>query len=351
MYFIVVMVLLVLAAIGRILEPFWGAIVVAFVIALLCWPLYAWLERKLPRASPSFRALIADIVVLLFLLGPIVALAVYAMEDIRHLGPVVLEWGRAFDDLQEGRMTSRVGWLRPVHSTVARITGVSGAQVQAWITQSLKPIADELAARGAEALSGIFGLLAGLLLVLFTLFFLFRDGPAYYRRLRALFPLEPDYQDRLFGRVESAIHEIFRGWFLTALVQGVAATTGFLIASVPSAVLLGMLACPASVIPTIGTGLVWGPVGVILLMNGEVGRGLFVLGWGLAMVGTIDNILAPFLIGRRVRLPLLFLLLSILGSIPLFGIKGLILGPLIFSVAPTVLEIYREKFLARTPPH
>jgi predicted PurR-regulated permease PerM len=241
-----------------------------------------------------------------------------------------------------------LGWVRPVRSRIAELLGMTSWEVQTWMIENIRPWVERFDAFVVSAAKNTVGLFADLFFFLLVLFFLFRDGPDYYKRLKDLLPLEAEYQEKLFTRINYSLHVILRGWFLSAILQGGASMLGFTLVGLPGAALLGLFAACASIIPFAGTSLVWGPAVMILMIQGAYGKGLFLLAWGVGMVSLIDNIAAPWLMGERINMPLPFLLFAILGGVALFGFKGLILGPLIVSIAPTLLQIYKERFLSRT---
>jgi predicted PurR-regulated permease PerM len=155
-------------------------------------------------------------------------------------------------------------------------------------------------------------------------------------------PLESDVKAYLAEHMGNTINSVLRGWFLTALAQGVLAIAGYLIAGVPSAILLGVLTSVAGLIPSIGTALVWGPVGLLLLSQGSIGMGIFLLIYGFFVISLVDNVLRPMLVGSHADLPFLYLVFALLGGFELWGLKGIILGPLLITIAPIVLEAFNK---------
>jgi predicted PurR-regulated permease PerM len=343
--FIVVLTLAALVATLKIIAPFYGSLIMAIIACILLRPLYRWTETRFKRRSRTFHALLTDLLVFAFVVIPIGLLLWAAINEADAMRPLLQEWGKTIDALREGRMTESLQFMRPLRGLIARATGTSALQVQTWIFQSVSGFIDAVAAAGSAIAGRVLTSAVDLFFFFFALFFLLRDGSDYYQKMRNILPLPPKDQDRIFARLHLSILAIVRGWFLSALAQGTAATVGFLLIGFQPAVLLGVMAALASILPVGGTAFVWGPVAIFLLVKGATVKGLFLLGWGLGMVGTIDNLLAPYLMGHRVHLPLLFLLFAILGGVSVFGVIGLILGPLLLSITPTVLDIFRHRFL------
>jgi predicted PurR-regulated permease PerM len=346
--FILFLVVLSLIALGQMVEPFVGIILMALLIYVLCRPLYLRLIRWLPKNSPTFHAALITGMIFLFILTPLLVLSWTALGQAREIGPAIRKWNHTLHALQDGQLTAQMGWFKPIRGKIAEFLGMSSWDVQTWLIENLRPWIEQMDSFFVRLASNALSAFVGLFFFLLIIFYLFRDGQTYYSRLRVLLPLEMEYQDRLFQRIHYSLQVIIRGWFLSALIQGGVATVGYMIANLPGAMLLGFITALASVIPYVGTALVWVPAGLALLVQDELGRALFLLAWGGCMVGLIDNLAAPLLMGQQIKMPLPFLLLAILGGISLFGFKGLLLGPLILFVAPTLFEIYRERFLARS---
>jgi predicted PurR-regulated permease PerM len=138
---------------------------------------------------------------------------------------------------------------------------------------------------------------------------------------------------------------VARGAMITSLAQGLAATIGFLILGTPSAFLLGFVSMLLSVIPLLGTALVWGPACVYYFWSGSALKGAFLLVWSIAVTGSIDNFLRPWLIGSRENIPFFWLFFSIVGGLQVFGLFGVLLGPLAIAVLTILLDIYRQAYL------
>jgi predicted PurR-regulated permease PerM len=165
----------------------------------------------------------------------------------------------------------------------------------------------------------------GVTVVIF--FFFLRQGPAWVRRLREGLPLEPAHADALLETIALSIGAVFRGVLLTAASQAVLATIGFVVAGAPVPILLGFLTLVCSLLPFVGAAAVWVPTAVGLVLSGSTAAGIGLAIWGALVVSLVDNVLRPYLIGRNIHLPVLWLFLAILGGLQSFGLLGLLLGP------------------------
>jgi len=346
----IVLVLLSLVALAgtvAILLPFVGPIVLAGALSITAYPVHCWMGRRWPRMSPSLRALLTDLAILMLVLVPVVLLIWIAAGEADTLRPVISRWMSASQAIHEGRLDDSLRGIQPIPETAAREIGLIPGEAK-WLLSSaghgLDQLADWATHAAAQALQGA---VVSLVLCPLITYFLLRDGPAYVERLREFLPLHREDAQCLFERARDATVAVVRGLFLTGLLEGAVATLGYALMGIPAAVLLGMLTGFASVVPVFGTSSVWVPVALVTVVSGRLIPGLLVLAWGAAMVLGIDNFAAPWLVGQRIRVSLLPLMFGILGGALVFGVKGLLIGPLIVSIAPTVFELMRLRVLGR----
>jgi len=182
------------------------------------------------------------------------------------------------------------------------------------------------------------------IVALITLFFLLRDGKEFIHRLQRLLPMDREHQQRLFKNIVDAVLAVVHGSFVVAMVQGLLAGLAYYFLGVPFPVLWGVVTAFVSLLPVGGSTLVSIPATIYLFLQGETIRAFVLLAWSLGIVGTVDNILKPLLIGNRLGLPVLFLFFGILGGLALFGAVGIILGPVIFALLRALLDLYSEEY-------
>lgn len=181
-------------------------------------------------------------------------------------------------------------------------------------------------------------------IMFFTLFYLFIDGKKLIKKIMELSPIRDSYENTLIQKFVSISRATIKGTSLISIMQGTLGGILFFLTGVPSPVLLGILMTISSVIPSIGSGLVWAPVGIIMLIAGNTVQGLVILIIGALVISTVDNIVRPRLVGRDTQLHPLMILFSTLGGIALFGISGFIVGPIIMSLFVALWEIYYLEF-------
>lgn len=327
-----------------ILSPFLKAITWAGILAVLIYPVYAWL-LKLLRGKATMAAFTIIILITLIIVLPGLRLAGFLSEEavalVKSVGSLVK--GGEFDVWkQKPWVQELLGWWDMVGTHLARFNFnvdwkealVQGAQVSSGFLVSHVP----------DIAQNIFLFAANFVIVLFALFFFLRDGAEICYRLRRLLPMDHEHQERLFGNIVNSLTAVVHGCLAVAMLQGLLAGVAYWITGVPFAVLWGVTTAFAALLPIGGTALVSIPASIYLFLQGETLRGFLLLGWCIGVVVPIDNVLKPIIIGTRLRLPVLFLFLAILGGLSVFGALGLILGPVLFALLAALLDLYSEEY-------
>ncbi len=182
-----------------------------------------------------------------------------------------------------------------------------------------------------------------LILIILTMFFFFVDGKRMLQKLMLLSPLSDKYDMEIFQKFRAVSYTTFISTFVTAIAQGAVGAIGFAIVGFPP-FLAGVLVAMLSLIPYIGSALFYVPVGIYYLLIGNVWQGIFILLWGSLIIGTVDNIIRAYMIKDKAEVNPIFVLISILGGITLFGFWGVVLGPLVVALTASVLHIYELEF-------
>lgn len=261
---------------------------------------------------------------------------------------VVIRGASAAQSLAEGFEPE--GTMRKMTQWFAQLTG-SLPFGPIDLTSRVRTFAAEAASRLAQYIAAIAGATLGGALTLFftvmTTFFVLRHWPEILERAERMLPLHPKHTRVVMWEFQKVGKEVFIGTMLTGLAQGVLAGIGYGIAGVPEAALLATLTAICSLVPAVGTLLVWVPVGVGLLVTGHPGAGVFELLWGgLVVVGLSDYVIRPSLVGGHGHVPTLLTFVSLFGGVEVFGLLGLIIGPVIASVALALLRTYDREICA-----
>ncbi len=182
------------------------------------------------------------------------------------------------------------------------------------------------------------------------MFFLYKEGRDWIRSLYELVPLGESHKHKIVDHLDQTVRAVIKGMLVTALVQGLLAGAAYAVLGVPFPIVLTALTIILAPIPFGGTALVWGPVVMYLVWAGFSAKGLVMLAWGVGVISTVDQVLRPWLIGKDVPIPVLFLVFSVLGGLAMYGPIGLFVGPVLVSVFMTALQIYREEYHADEQP-
>ncbi len=225
--------------------------------------------------------------------------------------------------------------LAPLH--------VNAESVVAHLREGLGNIASYVARGAAQVVMIITDGLLAVFFTAITMYFVLRNWPSLARRAEHLMPINPHHTRRLMREIQRLGRSVVLGNFGTALVQGVLAGVGFYIAHVPEPAFFGAITGVVSLVPAFGTMLVWVPAGVVLLASGHSGSGVFELAWGsLVVVGFCDYVVRPRLVGGSRTMSTWLMFVALFGGIKLFGIVGLLLGPLLVGVAVAALRVYER---------
>jgi predicted PurR-regulated permease PerM len=178
--------------------------------------------------------------------------------------------------------------------------------------------------------------------MIFTIFFLLRDGPGFLAKARDFMPFSEKQKDRLATQMKDMVASTVYGGATVAIIQGLLGGSAFYVLGLSSPVMWGVAMAVMSFVPVIGTFSIWGPASLFLVLNGSIlkGAGLFL--YGVLIISMVDNILRPLIIGSRTKMPTILILFSVLGGIKLFGMIGFVMGPLIMAAFISVFEIFRH---------
>jgi len=348
--FFLVLLLVVLVGIAELLAPFAGALLAALVCAIMFYPLYGTLRRWFPHRRPTSMALVAAFLVLIIFVTPMILLTWAIVQESSTLGPAMKQWLITLGQWQRGEVTASLPWMGQLQRLLGKVVGMTPLQFQENVVERVSITLGAISDWGTYAAQRTLFFIFGLVAMLFTLFFLFRDGEKWFGYVHDLIPMNRSEKEQLIARIRDTVIGVSRGWLLTSLIQGVTATLAYLAVGLERAVLWGALTALFGLVPGVGTIVIWVPAGIYLLAQGMYLKGVVVLCCGaFIIVGLVDSVIRPYLIGKRVELPLFALFFALLGGISVWGAKGVIIGPLLVAIAPVLLEIYRERYLRRTP--
>ena len=321
----------------RILEPFLVPIFVALILSTLLAPLYGLLERKL-KGHRSLAALLVCVILTATILIPLVFLSVSLANEAND----------AYQRLRDPETLRKIeSWFEPGSAVLDRIEGwlpgsiqLDKLQIGTRLSAQAQQIGVAVLGVATTFAAGIFNVLIDYFLMSIVLFFLLRDFEYFASSARRISPLSLDQEILFVERFRKVTRATVLGNLVTALTQGAISGFIFLILGLPNAVLWGSLTALLSLVPMVGTALIWIPWTIYLFATGSPIKAVVFLVSQVIVVGGIDNILKPLLIEGSVKMHTLFVFFSILGGIAYFGILGMFFGPLIFAITLTLLEFY-----------
>ena len=327
-----------------IVSPFLAALGWAAVIVIATYPIYKRLF-KLFRTKPTISAVIMTVFVFLIIVIPATLLVGTLVREVTHAQQVISQWS----DTQPAVTLDRVlnhPWVAPVVTQLQDLVRASNIDLKDAAIQGARRITSFLldALRGAVMQAALF--LFQLILILISLFFLYRDGPKLTKAFLSTLPIPENQKAHIHGTVESLVSAVVIGVLVTATIQGLLSGIGYWFVGLPSPALLGTLSAICALIPVVGSALVWIPTVAYLLLSGDKIYGFVLLGWCILVVGAVDNFLRPLLISGRSGLSFTLMALGGIGGLAAFGFFGLVAGPVIIAVFMLVLEMYQSEFVS-----
>jgi predicted PurR-regulated permease PerM len=329
-------------ALYRILTPFIAPILWALLLAFLLHPVNVRLRGRLRgKRRRGVAAFLMTVIVTLAIILPasLIALAFagQAADLMDRLTTLAQRYriARPSDVIRLPVVDRVVHWL-------ADNTPITVDQVQEWIVNGLRTVLQFALANSKVVFLGALGAAVGLLLMLFVLYFLFRDGDEAVKRGMILVPLDEHRKRRLQSHIGDVTRAVVYGNVMTAVVQGALIGIAFWISPLPSPVVFGVLGAVFSLIPAVGTGLVMIPGTIALAVQGQWGWTIFMIAWAVGVVGLADNFLRPIFISGRAQISTLPVFIGAVGGVTAFGPIGLFLGPIVIALVIALVRFAEE---------
>ena len=339
-----VIFLTLLWQLGHILEPFLPPITWAIILATATYSLYQRLWQLVGRRT-DLAAGLMTVGVLLAVVLP----AVYGMILAAHQGveayDQVAAWLKVdrFQDLSA--LLAQVPGIGPIlQRWVGEIIVSRSESIQTSLLEGGKVVSSFLISQSMDLAMNALLLATDFIVMIFTLFFVFRDGEYAFSHVWRAIPLEEDHKTKILARLKSTLHAVVRGTLLTALAQGIVSGIIYFLLGLPFATFFGVLSGILSFVPIGGTALVWVPLSLYLLFTGSVLKAIILVAAGVGLVGLMDNLLHPLLVGADARLPILPLFFASIGGLAYYGVLGLFLGPILLAAVLEIFAIYQEEY-------
>ena len=329
----------------NMVRPFLTALFLGAILSGLLYPLY----RRLRDWFGGREGLASFVALLLFavlLVGPIAGflgiVTAQALHVTQSAGPWIedmqnrLREPGAVDRLLEG--VPFVGSLAPYQEQLVQKLGEAAGSLGGVVVRGLTDIT-------AATVWVVFLLFV----MLYAMFFFLKDGRGVLNKVLYYLPLSDEDERRMLDRFVSVTRAMVKGTFLIGIVQGGLAGLAFWVVGIPSAVFWGTVMAVLSIVPGVGSAIVWVPAAIYLFAAGRIGAGIGLVIWCGAVVGMLDNLMRPWLVGRDTRMPDLMILLGTLGGLVAFGMAGVLIGPIVAALFITVWELYGESFRTVLP--
>jgi len=327
---------IVTLAFGAILWPLNGAIFWGVVLAIL----FAPIQRKLLRRMPRRRNLAAFITLCISLVIVILPMALIGVSLVQEAS-VAYERVRS-GQLNYGAYLQQVLAALPawVLQLLDRFHLTSMAELQERLTAVGAQASQFLATKALDVGQNTLQFVVSFGVMLYLLFFLLRDGRQLGARIRQAIPLDAEHKDQLAGKFTTVIRATVKGNIVVAASQGALGGLIFWILDIQGPVMWGVLMAFLSLLPAVGASLIWGPVAIYFLATGATGQAAILTAYGIGVIGLVDNLLRPVLVGKDTKLPDYVVLISTLGGMSLFGLTGFVIGPVIAALFMATWDLF-----------
>jgi len=333
---LLVLIIAVSLAFAWILWPFYGAILWAVVLAIVFAPLYRWLSSSLGQRR-NLAALATVLIIVTMVILPLTLTAASLLQQATSLYERIhsgeLDFGRFFEQVLDALPT----WAT---NLLDRFGLTNLGALKERLSAALMQGSQYLATQALNIGRGTANFVVSLLVMLYLLFFFLRDGGALSRRIKDAIPLRAEQQNALFTQFTIVSRAMFKGNILLAALQGALGGIIFWLLGIHAPVLWAVVMAFMSLLPALGTAVIWIPVAVYFLATAAVWQGVVLIAYGTLVMGLVDNFLRPLLIGKGTKMPDYVVLLSTLGGLAIFGLNGFVIGPVIAAMFIATWEIF-----------
>ncbi|MEF3281034.1 MAG: AI-2E family transporter [Elusimicrobiota bacterium] len=314
----------------KLISPFVISIFLAIIFSVIYYPIYDFLiSRKINKNIASVMTLL--LMLFTFVL-PLIIFGWLLFKEARVIYPEMAEY---INNISNFKLN--------IHGFIP----ISNIDLKEIIVSNFENIHKAIMKTGLSIIKNIFMFFVNFFVMIILMFFSFKDGKYLLKWIIEIIPFDSGYIERILSRFSQTTNAIMRGVLLTAFIQGIVASIGYYIAGLSSPVLLGFFVIFSALIPFVGTATITIPITIYVYFNYDLTMTIFVLIWGVFVVGLIDNIIRPLLIGKDAQLPISLVFLGLVAGIKSYGPVGLFLGPIFVSIIITILKIYKENIQSK----
>lgn len=341
-YFLILCLVLFFVFLFRLLSPFITVIFVAAVLSIAFYPLY----NRIKSFLKGWERLASFVTCLIVILITVVPLTVFT---ILMAGEAVDTYEVIQQKVDSGVFDKYLQWQNggffyDLNERVKFVIDLEKIDMKKTIVDMAQSLSTFLVSQTANFVKSISSLILNFFIMLFSMYYFFKDGKRLTEKIKSMSPLPSLYETQLFDKITAMSKAIMLGVFLTAILQGLAGGIGFAIAGISNPVFWGTAMAFFSLVPLVGTAIIWVPAAAVLAILGSSWAALFILIWGVVVIGMVDNVARPYLIGGKAHTYPLLTFFVILGGIWTMGIKGVVIGPLVLMILMSFLHIYEAEY-------
>ena len=322
------MLIVVSLAFGWILLPFFGAVFWGAVLAIIFTPLYRRFLVILNQRQ-NLAALTTLLLCLIMVILPFTLIAASLLQEVLDIYQRIksgeLNFGAYFQQI----MGALPSWMIHFLDSVG-LTNIS--ELKDMLSNGALQGSQLIATEALNMGQNTFHFIISFGIMLYLLFFLLRDGTILSTKIKQAIPLSMEYKRHLFSKFTTVVRATVKGNIAVAAVQGTLGGVMFSFLGIQGALLWGFVMAFLSLVPAIGAGLIWAPVAIYFLLTGALWQGITLLAFGVLVIGMVDNVLRPILVGKDTQLPDYVVLISTLGGMVVFGLNGFVIGPVIAAL-------------------
>lgn len=311
-----------------VFQPFLSALAWAVVIVVVSYPLYVRLRARFP---PAPAALICTLGLTVILIVPtLLAMAAFVRQGVQ-----------AVQDLQLQIQNGHFNWVNRLWLELeGRFAGNDVTSLSTIVSRYAEQAAGYIAARLGTLLKNTALFLFHLSVTILAMFYLYRDGESIVARLREILPFEALHRDRMMQEAQDLIFASVASSAVSAAAHGILGGIAFALTGINAPIFWGVMMGFFSLVPVVGSALIWVPAAINLIAQGHIGAGILLAAFCSVIVGLVDNVVRPWVIGGRTEMGGLVVFISVLGGISVFGLLGVIVGPIVVATAASLLDLY-----------
>jgi len=324
-YIFIALLLILLYLAFRLVQPFFTYIFLGLILTIAVYPFYKWFSKRIKHKK--FSSIIAIVLILLIIIIPsfiiVSALLKQTISFVNSFNPESFE---------------------KINDYVINVLGPR-ADLRDNLNEILVNVKDFVVKSAFSIAGSVAEIILGLFIMFFIMYYGFVEGESWLLKIRRFIPFSKQRNERLVREIKNVTQAVIYGQIFIALLQGTLGGIGFFIIGIKNPVFWGFIMTILAFLPVLGTGLVWGPAGIIELVNGHIIGGIFLLVYGFFIVAGIDNLLRPRIISGRGRIHPIIALIGVIGGLKVFGFLGIIIGPLIAALFIAMAQFFYEDYV------